>query len=99
MENKINWKQKLSSRKLWCAVAAALLSAAAVLIGEEIPAEAAALIEKGVYGLIAYIFGESVVDAVRVHGDAKVQAAEAEAERTVSVEFPESYLGGDSAEE
>ena len=34
---KIDWKQKLSSRKLWCAVAAALLSAAAVLMGEDIP--------------------------------------------------------------
>ncbi len=73
----INWKQKLSSRKLWCAIAAAVLSAAAVLMGDEVPVEAAALIEKGVYGLIAYIFGESVVDAVRIYGSAKVEAASA----------------------
>ena len=76
-ENKINWKQKLSSRKLWCAIAAAVLSAVAVLMGEEIPAEAAALIEKGVYGLIAYIFGESFVDAIRIYGKSKVDAVSA----------------------
>lgn len=76
-ENKINWKQKLTSRKLWCAIAAAVLSAVAVLMGEEIPAEAAALIEKGVYGLIAYIFGESFVDAIRIYGKSKVDAASA----------------------
>ena len=96
---KIDWKQKLSSRKLWCAGAAALLSAAAVLMGEEIPAEAAALIEKGVYGLIAYIFGESFVDAVRIFGESKVDAAKAEASRTVDVNIPGVLDGEDCAEE
>lgn len=98
MNNKINWKQKLSSRKLWCAMAAALLSALAVLIGEEIPAEAVALIEKGVYGLIAFILGESVIDAVRVHGEAKVKVAEEDAKIPYRINWGEAQDSLDAAE-
>ena len=94
----INWKQKLSSRKLWCAIAAALLSALAVLIGEEIPAEAVALIEKGVYGLIAFILGESVIDAVRVHGEAKVKVAEEDAKIPYRINWGEAQDSLDAAE-
>ena len=98
MNNKINWKQKLSSRKLWCAIAAALLSALAVLIGEEVPAEAVALIEKGVYGLIAFILGESVVDAVRVHGEAKVKVAEEDAKIPYRINWGDAQDSLDAAE-
>ena len=94
---KIDWKQKLSSRKLWAALAAAMLSAAAVLMGEEIPAAAVELIEKGVYGLIAYIFGEAFVDAARIFGEAKVSAAAESAKKTIDVSIPD--IGGGTAEE
>lgn len=90
---KINWKQKLSSRKLWCALISAVLGVVIAIFGEELPADTVDLIEKGIYAMIAYIFGESVVDAVRVNGDAKIAAAEADANRRVDVTFPETFDG------
>lgn len=95
----INWKQKLSSRKLWCALISAVLGVVIAVFGEDLPAETVELIEKGIYAMIAYIFGESVVDAVRTNGEAKVKAAEADANRTVDVKLPESCLDGDHTEE
>ena len=94
---KIDWKQKLSSRKLWCALAAAIMSAAAVLMSEEIPAETVELIEKGVYGLIAFILGESCVDVARILGESKVSAAAESAKKTIDVSIPD--IGGGTAEE
>lgn len=99
MNNKINWKQKLTSRKLWCALISAALGVVIAVFGEELPADTVDLIEKGIYAMIAYIFGESVVDAVRTNGEAKVKAAEADANRTVDVNFPDSYLGEDESGE
>lgn len=61
----VNWKQKLSSRKLWAAVLAAVFAVAAAVFGDELDAEAVDMLQTGVYGLIAYIFGEGVVDAAR----------------------------------
>ncbi len=61
----INWKQKLCSRKLWAAVLAAVFAAVAVLLGDTLEAEAVEVLKTGIYGLIAYIFGEGVVDAAR----------------------------------
>ena len=93
METNINWKQKLSSRKLWCALISAVLGVVIALCGDSMDAETVGMIEKGIYAMIAYIFGESVVDAVRVNGDAKIAAAEADANRRVDVTFPETYDG------
>ena len=90
-ESKINWKQKLTSRKLWCALISAVLGVVIAVFGEEIPADTVDLIEKGIYAMIAYIFGESFVDAVRLHGEAKVGAAREDANRTVDVNFPETF--------
>lgn len=63
--DKINWKQKLSSRKLWLAVFAAVVTILTALFKTELTAETIALIEKGVLALCVYIGGESVVDAAR----------------------------------
>ena len=63
--NKINWKQKLSSRKFWAAVvgfATALL--VAFRADEGTISQVSAVITAGGV-LIAYIIGESVVDANR----------------------------------
>lgn len=98
-ENKINWKQKLSSRKLWCAMISAVLGVVIAVFGEDLPADTVDLLEKGIYAMIAYIFGESVVDAVRVNGEAKVDAAREEANRRVDVSFPESSFDGDESGE
>ncbi len=67
----INWKQKLSSRKLWAAILAAGFAVAVALFGEELDAETVDVLKTGIYGLIAYIFGEGVVDAARVLGQSK----------------------------
>lgn len=70
----VNWKQKLSSRKLWAAVLAALFSVAVAVFGDELDAEMVEILKTGIYGLIAYIFGEGAVDIVRIIGQSKVDA-------------------------
>lgn len=71
----INWKQKLSSRKLWAAVISAVLMCVSAIFGDEISPEMAEILKTAVYAMIAYIFGESAVDIVRLFGEAKVEAA------------------------
>lgn len=69
--NKINWKQKLSSRKFWAAVAgfvSAILVAANT--SENTVAQVTAIITAGGV-LAAYILGESVVDANREYKEEK----------------------------
>lgn len=98
MNNKINWKQKLSSRKLWCALISAVLGVVIAIFGEELPADTVDLIEKGIYAMIAYIFGETVVDAVRVHGEAKVKVAEEDAKIPYRINWGEAQDSLDAAE-
>lgn len=71
----IDWKQKLSSRKLWAAVLSVVLMCVSAIFGEEMTAEVAEVLKTAVYGLIAYIFGEGIVDAAREVGAGKVDAA------------------------
>lgn len=63
--NKINWKQKLTSRKFWVAVVGFV---SALLVGfgiaESDIAQVTAIIMSGAT-LIAYILGEGLVDASR----------------------------------
>lgn len=65
---KINWKQKLTSRKFWTAVVGFLT---ALLLGfgvsESEVSQVAAIIMAGAT-LIAYIVGEGMVDASRCAG-------------------------------
>lgn len=63
---KINWKQKLTSRKLWAAITAFLATVIVAVFKNEIPAEAADVISKGVIALCVYIFGESGIDIARM---------------------------------
>ena len=61
----INWKQKLTSRKLWMAVAA-FVAAILAFVGadEDTVLKISALIMAGATS-IAYIVGEGLVDAAR----------------------------------
>ena len=63
--NKINWKQKLSSRKFWAAVVGFVSALLVAFRADEgtISQVSAVITAGGV--LIAYIIGESVVDASR----------------------------------
>ena len=66
---KINWKQKLTSRKFWAAAAgfvAPLLLAFGV--SEDYVTQAVAILTAGA-AVIAYIAGEGFVDASRGDGD------------------------------
>lgn len=64
--NKINWKQKLTSRKFWAAVAGFTTT---LLVAFGVPdlriEQTIAVITAGAT-LIAYIIGEGMVDAARI---------------------------------
>lgn len=61
----INWKQKLSSRKLWAALVGVVVGLAAAfgIDGNEY-AEIAGIVTSAA-SVVAYIFGESAVDTAR----------------------------------
>ncbi|MCL2814384.1 MAG: hypothetical protein FWD23_07275 [Oscillospiraceae bacterium] len=58
-----NLKRKLSSRKFWCAVAAYITSLLTAFNFPEGEVARVVLIISGIGALVAYIFGESIVDA------------------------------------
>lgn len=60
--NKINWKQKLSSRKLWTAVVGVVVGLAAAFgLDENEWAQVAGIVTSAV-SVVGYIFGEAMVD-------------------------------------
>ena len=59
-------KQKLTSRKFWAALLAAVFSIAVSVFGDTLDAEMVGVLKTGIYGLIAYIFGEGAVDVARI---------------------------------
>lgn len=62
----INWKQKLTSRKLWTAVVGVVVGLAAAFgLSENDWAQIAGIVTSAV-SVVAYIFGESKIDAARV---------------------------------
>lgn len=62
----MNIKQKLTSRKLWAAIAAMVTTILAAIFKESLTPEGVELISKGVVALCVYICGEGVVDAAGV---------------------------------
>ena len=67
--NKINWKQKLSSRKFWAAVVGFVTAILIACNASEMTiSQVSAVITAGGV-LIAYIIGESVVDANREYSE------------------------------
>ena len=66
MENKIDWKRKLTSRKLWAAICALATNLIIVFGGtQEVAVQVTAIIMAGA-SVIAYIIGEGLVDAANV---------------------------------
>lgn len=63
---KTDLKTKLSSRKLWAAVAAFVATILVAIFKEDIPPDAVSLIRNGVIALCVYIFGEAGVDIARM---------------------------------
>lgn len=65
---KPNWKQKLSSRKLWVAVVAWLTSTlAAFNVADNVVVQVTAIVS-GVGAMVVYILAEAKVDASRGDG-------------------------------
>ena len=60
---KINWSKKLTSRKLWVAVAGLAANLIAVFGGAQETATQVTAIIMGGAAVIAYIIGEGLVDA------------------------------------
>lgn len=68
--------RKLSSRKLWAAVAAVVCSLAVAISGSELTPEVVTALQSAVGALIAYIFGEGAVDVARLVTAAKTTTEE-----------------------
>jgi len=60
---KIDWKQKLSSRRLWFAVAGWLTSVLTAFNVSDNTIVQVTLLVSGFGSLVVYILGESIVDA------------------------------------
>ena len=71
MNNKINWKQKLSSRKFWAAVAGFVTAIMVAFRVENGPVEQITAIITAGGVLVAYMLGESAVDANRDYGNSE----------------------------
>lgn len=65
--NPVNWKQKLTSRKLWAAVIGVIVGLAAAFGIEENEYAQIVGVVGSVVSVVSYIFGEASVDAARVH--------------------------------
>ena len=63
-------KQTLSSRKLWVAIASAILCIIAACFGEELTPEVVDVLRYAVAACMTYIFGEGIVDVARQVADA-----------------------------
>lgn len=72
--NKINWKQKLTSRKFWVAIIG-FVTAMMVAFGvDKLTIEQVVAMITASSTLIAYIIGEGMVDAARVKSDKEGQS-------------------------
>ena len=65
MYNKINWKQKLSSRKFWALLAALVVSGMVAFKVDAATAESVTGVITAASACICYILAEGVVDAGR----------------------------------
>lgn len=68
---KINWKQKLTSRKFWAAVTGIITTILIAFGVNELTVEQVIAMITAASTLIAYIIGEGMVDAARVNSEKK----------------------------
>ena len=66
---RINWKQKLTSRKFWAAIVAVIVSLCVLIGVPNVTQEQITALVMAVGGLIAYIRGEGCVDAARLKAE------------------------------
>lgn len=63
--DKINWKQKLTSRKFWAALIAVVMAIGTAFGVSQMTLEQVVAVISACSVLVAYILGESLVDAKR----------------------------------
>lgn len=66
---KVNWTQKLTSRKFWAAIVAVIVSLCVLFGVPNVTQEQITALVMAVGGLIAYILGEGFVDAARIKSE------------------------------
>ena len=66
---KVNWKQKLTSRKFWAAIVAVIVSLCVLFGVPNVTQEQITALVMAVGGLITYILGEGFVDAARIKSE------------------------------
>lgn len=88
--NKINWAAKLTSRKFWAALTAVVISLLAFFNVPDMTQTQITALLAAVGTLVAYIFGESYIDA-------KAQSTPKPLEEIIQVD--EDYKEGDYGED
>ena len=78
--NGVNWKQKLTSRKLWAALVGVIVGLAAAFGIEENEYAQIVGVVGSVVSVVSYIFGEASVDAAKKGNGGKLPASENAAE-------------------
>ena len=78
--NGVNWKQKLTSRKLWAAVVGVVVGLAAAFGIEENDYAQIVGVVGSVVSVVSYIFGEAKVDVAHKQDGGKLSANEKDAE-------------------
>ena len=73
---KINWEQKLTTRKFWAAIVAVITSACVIFGVEDITMEQVTALIMAVGALIAYILGEGFVDAANAKSQKEQENAD-----------------------
>ena len=76
MENKINWKQKLTSRKFWAALIAVVTTILVAFNVSNLTIEQVVAVITAVSALIAYIIGEGLVDSARIKAEGEKSIAQ-----------------------
>ncbi len=70
---KINWKQKLTSRKFWVAFTGFVTALLVAFKVPDLTIEQVVALITAASTLIAYIIGEGMVDAARINGSDKIE--------------------------
>ena len=70
--NKINWKQKLTSRKFWAAITAFVTTLLVAFGVGDLEIEQVVAVIGACGTMIAYIIGEGLVDSARIKSETTV---------------------------
>ncbi len=70
---KINWRQKFTSRKFWAALTGFITALLVAFKVPDLTVEQVVAIISASATLIAYIIGEGMVDAARINGSDKIE--------------------------